>query len=83
MVNVVLKREYPKAYTSSYSTAVSNALIVGEILGQITIGLTCDYLGRKTAIILTFRRKHNITPPLLSCAPHASVPSGAASITTV
>jgi len=32
---------------------VSNALLVGEIFGQVTIGLTCDYLGRKFAIILT------------------------------
>ncbi|WPG99555.1 Hypothetical protein R9X50_00237200 [Acrodontium crateriforme] len=52
MVNVVLKKEY-KQYTSQYSTQVSNALIVGEIIGQITIGLTCDYLGRKAAIIIT------------------------------
>ena len=27
--------------------------MVGEIVGQITIGLTCDYLGRKAAIIIT------------------------------
>ena len=53
MVNVVLKKQYPKDYTSYYSTGVSNALTVGEILGQITIGLTCDYLGRKVAIVLT------------------------------
>ncbi|KAI9811882.1 MAG: Plasma membrane permease, mediates uptake of glycerophosphoinositol and glycerophosphocholine [Pycnora praestabilis] len=53
MTNVVLKAEYPKQYTSTYSTRVSNALLVGEIIGQITIGLTCDYLGRKFAIILT------------------------------
>lgn len=53
MTNVVLKQEYKKQYTSYYSTGVSNALLVGEIIGQITIGLTCDYLGRKTAIILT------------------------------
>jgi MFS family permease len=35
------------------STRVSNALLVGEIFGQVVIGLTCDYLGRKFAIILT------------------------------
>jgi MFS family permease len=28
-------------------------LLVGEIIGQIVIGLVCDYLGRKFAIILT------------------------------
>lgn len=53
MTNVVLRQEYKKQYTSYYSTGVSNALLVGEIIGQVTIGLTCDYLGRKTAIILT------------------------------
>jgi MFS family permease len=53
MTNVVLKAEYPKQYTSYYSTAVSNALLVGEIFGQIVIGLTCDYLGRKFAIVVT------------------------------
>ena len=52
MTNVVLKSEYTE-YTSKWSTQVSNALLVGEIIGQITIGLTCDYLGRKVAIILT------------------------------
>lgn len=52
MINVVLRTEY-KEYTSYYSTAVSNALLVGEIFGQITIGLTCDYMGRKAAIIIT------------------------------
>jgi MFS family permease len=53
MSNVLFKAEYPSVYTSAVSTQVSNALLVGEILGQITIGLTCDYLGRKTAIVLT------------------------------
>lgn len=69
MTNVVLKAEYKKQYTSRWSTQVSNALLVGEILGQITIGrihwislprfltdvlgLTCDYMGRKTAIVVT------------------------------
>ena len=53
MVNVVLKAEYPKDYTPAISTQVSNALLVGEILGQLVIGLTCDYLGRKAAIVIT------------------------------
>ncbi|KAK5108037.1 hypothetical protein LTR62_008872 [Meristemomyces frigidus] len=53
MTNVVLKSEYKTQYTSHWSTQVSNALLVGEIIGQITIGLCCDYLGRKTAIIVT------------------------------
>ncbi|CAI7662291.1 unnamed protein product [Penicillium discolor] len=53
MTNVLLKKEYPKEYTSTVSTRVSNALLVGEVIGQVVIGLTCDYLGRKTAIVFT------------------------------
>ncbi|ATY66419.1 Major facilitator superfamily transporter [Cordyceps militaris] len=53
MTNVLFKKEYAHEYTSSVSTRVSNALLVGEIIGQIVVGLTCDYLGRKTAIIAT------------------------------
>ncbi|MCJ1412142.1 Plasma membrane permease, mediates uptake of glycerophosphoinositol and glycerophosphocholine [Ptychographa xylographoides] len=53
MTNVLLKKEYPTQYTSAVSTQVSNALLVGEIIGQITIGLVCDYLGRKVAIVTT------------------------------
>ncbi|EFW99427.1 putative glycerophosphoinositol permease [Grosmannia clavigera kw1407] len=53
MTNVLFRKEYPKVYVSSVSTQVSNALLVGEILGQIIVGLTCDYMGRKTAIIVT------------------------------
>ena len=53
MTNVLFKAEYPSVYTSAVSTQVSNALLVGEILGQIVIGLTCDYMGRKTAIVMT------------------------------
>ncbi|KAI5240374.1 MFS general substrate transporter [Aureobasidium subglaciale] len=53
MTNVVLRKEYPKQYTSYFSTAVSNALLVGEVIGQIVVGLTCDYFGRKFAIIVT------------------------------
>lgn len=48
-----MQQEYPKEYTSTVSTRVSNALLVGEIIGQITIGLVCDYLGRKVAIVTT------------------------------
>ncbi|KAL6830192.1 sugar transporter domain-containing protein [Trichoderma camerunense] len=53
MSNVLFKKEYPAQYTSTVSTRVSNSLLVGAILGQVTIGLTCDYLGRKTAIVAT------------------------------
>lgn len=53
MTNVLFGMEYSEAYTSTVSTRVSNALLVGEILGQVVVGLSCDYLGRKTAIIMT------------------------------
>ena len=53
MTNVLLKKEYKKEYTSAVSTRASNSLLVGEIIGQIFIGLTCDYLGRKVAIVTT------------------------------
>ncbi|CAK7225838.1 Plasma membrane permease, mediates uptake of glycerophosphoinositol and glycerophosphocholine [Sporothrix curviconia] len=53
MTNVVFKKEYASVYTSAVSTQVSNALLVGEILGQVVVGLTCDYMGRKTAIVVT------------------------------
>jgi hypothetical protein len=38
MINVVLRAQYAKEYTSTVSTRVSNALLVGEIIGQITVG---------------------------------------------
>lgn len=53
MANVILAKEYPKQYNTTVKTRVSNALLVGEIFGQVTVGLTCDYLGRKFAIIMT------------------------------
>jgi hypothetical protein len=53
MTNVLLKAEYGAVYTSAFSTQISNALLIGEIFGQVIIGLTCDYLGRKWAIVAT------------------------------
>ena len=53
MLNVLLAKQYPAQYTGSVKTRVSNALLVGEIFGQVTVGLTCDYLGRKFAIVMT------------------------------
>lgn len=53
MTNVLFRKEYAAEYTSLVSTRVSNALLVGEVLGQLAIGLTCDYMGRKVAIVLT------------------------------
>ena len=53
MANVVLRVQYRKQYTSTVSTRISNALFVGQILGQFAIGIVCDYLGRKVAIVTT------------------------------
>lgn len=53
MSNVVFKQLYPKQYTASVSTRVSNALLVGAILGQVFVGLVCDRLGRKVALVST------------------------------
>ncbi|PCH44783.1 MFS Git1p-like glycerophosphoinositol permease [Wolfiporia cocos MD-104 SS10] len=53
MTNVVFKRLYPSGYTTSVSTRVSNALLVGEIIGQVLLGLICDRIGRKAGLVLT------------------------------
>ncbi len=53
MLNSVFSVAYPKDYKSSVKTRVSNALTIGEIIGQITVGLTCDYYGRRWAILMT------------------------------
>ncbi|KAF8507150.1 MFS general substrate transporter [Russula emetica] len=53
MSNVVFKRLYPKDYTASVSTRVSNALLVGAIIGQLFVGLVCDRMGRKVALVFT------------------------------
>ncbi|KAL1951681.1 hypothetical protein VTO73DRAFT_830 [Trametes versicolor] len=53
MSNVVFKKLYPKEYTSDVSTRVSNALLVGAVLGQVSVGLLCDRVGRKAALVAT------------------------------
>jgi MFS family permease len=53
MANVVFKKLYPKDYTTSVSTRVSNSLLVGAILGQIVVGVICDRIGRKAALVIT------------------------------
>ncbi|KAF8560453.1 MFS Git1p-like glycerophosphoinositol permease [Imleria badia] len=53
MSNVVFKTLYPKYYTSAIATQVSNSLLVGAIIGQIVVGLICDRMGRKVALVST------------------------------
>lgn len=50
---VVFKKIFPDVYTSTVSTRVSKALLVGDIVGMIVIGLVCDRIDRKTALIGT------------------------------
>ncbi|KAK8865745.1 hypothetical protein IAR55_000892 [Kwoniella newhampshirensis] len=51
--NPVFKILYAHYYTSAISTRVSNALLIGEIIGQVGVGLICDLVGRKTAMVAT------------------------------
>lgn len=53
MANVAFKSLYPVDYTSAVSTRVSNSLLVGEVIGQIFVGLICDRVGRKAGIVVT------------------------------
>ncbi|TFK89640.1 MFS Git1p-like glycerophosphoinositol permease [Polyporus arcularius HHB13444] len=53
MTNVVFKKLYPAEYTSDVSTRVSNSLLVGAVLGQVVVGLLCDRIGRKAALVTT------------------------------
>ncbi|PAV22202.1 MFS Git1p-like glycerophosphoinositol permease [Pyrrhoderma noxium] len=53
MSNVIFKKLYPSTYTSEVSTRVSNALLVGAVIGQVIVGLICDRIGRKSALVIT------------------------------
>ncbi|KAH3661351.1 hypothetical protein OGAPHI_006758 [Ogataea philodendri] len=53
MLNSVFAVEYKKEYDTTMKTRVSNALLVGAVIGQVVVGLTGDYLGRKWAILAT------------------------------
>ncbi|THV04837.1 MFS Git1p-like glycerophosphoinositol permease [Dendrothele bispora CBS 962.96] len=74
MANVVFKRLYPNDYTSVVSTRVSNALLVGAVLGQVFVGLICDRIGRKVALVATTALI--VLGAILATAAHASTPSG-------
>ncbi|KAL1756191.1 major facilitator superfamily domain-containing protein [Schizophyllum commune] len=53
MSNVVFTTLYPKDYTASVKTRVFNSLLVGAVLGQVIVGVICDRLGRKFALVGT------------------------------
>ncbi|CUM57228.1 uncharacterized protein AC631_03883 [Debaryomyces fabryi] len=52
MLNVVFPVLHPIAYDAKMKTAISNASLVGTIFGQVAIGFTCDYIGRKWSIVV-------------------------------
>ncbi|KAI9445250.1 MFS general substrate transporter [Lactarius indigo] len=53
LLQVVFGRLYPKDYTPAVATRVSNAMLVGAIIGQLFVGLICDRVGRKIALVFT------------------------------
>jgi len=71
---VVFKDLYPKDYTSAVSTRVSNALLVGAVLGQFSVGLVCDRIGRKVALFATTALI--VVGAILATAAHAPTPAG-------
>lgn len=52
MLNTLFAKRYgSKIYSSAISTRLSNSLLVGCVLGQVIVGLMCDRIGRKSAIL--------------------------------
>lgn len=52
MLNKLFPQLYGSAeYSSEISTRVSNASLVGTIIGQVGMGIGCDYMGRKWSIL--------------------------------
>lgn len=74
MINLVYTNEYPDEYNSTMKTRVSNSLLIGQIIGQIVIGLTCDYMGRKWAITTT--TLVIVVGGIMSTAAHGVTPTG-------
>lgn len=53
MLNKLFPQLYgAKEYSSVVSTRVSNASLVGTIIGQVGMGIGCDYMGRKWSILV-------------------------------
>ncbi|KAE8227880.1 hypothetical protein CF326_g7210 [Tilletia indica] len=52
--NVLFAKRYGNdVYNSEVATRVSNSLLVGGVIGQVVVGVICDRIGRKSAIVLT------------------------------
>ncbi|KAK1922674.1 MFS general substrate transporter [Papiliotrema laurentii] len=72
--NPIFKTLYKSSYTSAVQTRVSNSLLVGEIIGQVVVGLICDRVGRKTAMVGTTLLI--VLGGILSTACHGATPAG-------
>ncbi|OCF56584.1 hypothetical protein L486_05435 [Kwoniella mangroviensis CBS 10435] len=72
--NPIFKIIYKSYYTSSVSTRVSNSLLIGEIIGQVGVGLICDRIGRKTAMVATTMLM--VVGGILATASSGSTPAG-------
>ncbi|WVW80317.1 hypothetical protein I302_102296 [Kwoniella bestiolae CBS 10118] len=72
--NPIFKIIYKSYYTSSVSTRVSNSLLIGEIIGQVGVGLICDLVGRKTAMVATTMLI--VVGGILATASSGSTPAG-------
>lgn len=74
MLNKVFAIEYPEVYTAGMKTNVSNASLVATIFGQVVIGFTADYIGRKWSIVTG--SVFLIGGSLLSAAAHGKTVTG-------
>ncbi|WWC68471.1 uncharacterized protein I206_102399 [Kwoniella pini CBS 10737] len=72
--NPIFKIIYKSYYTSAVSTRVSNSLLIGEIIGQVGVGLICDLVGRKTAMVATTMLI--VVGGILATASSGSTPAG-------
>lgn len=53
MLNPLFTHRYgSKVFDSATSTRISNSLLVGAIIGQVVVGIICDRIGRKSAIVI-------------------------------
>ncbi|QLL33551.1 hypothetical protein HG536_0E04620 [Torulaspora globosa] len=75
MLNKLFPELYgSKAYSSKVSTRVSNASLVGTIIGQVGMGIGCDYIGRKSSIV--FGTVLLVVGSLLCAASHGKTVDG-------
>lgn len=73
-VNLVLKQEYKNVYTTGFTSRVSNGMLVGQIIGMLLFGLTCDIFSRKNSIIFTTILM--LIGSILAAAAHGSTTHG-------